>query len=322
MRNVSESDQLISRPPAVVAIESSLSVLFLVSAAVGNLLVFFAVFRNPRLRKSSSVYIVCLAVTDFSMGVLVFPIIAISTITGAFPGGTALCWFQALASFYFTMVSVLTMAMIAVQRYFKVVKPNKHREIFTFRFFVWSIAFIWSMAASELTIIAVTGNGVHFYEGFPICIMSMNYIVRVFIVDILGLISPFLLMSFSYFRIWRFIKNHNSQMNQSNVNAEELKLTKSLFVVVGAFTACYAPFSLATILIMTYGLHIPQPIQFYTQCAFALASVVNPIVYGAMNRDFRQEFSRIICRIWTRDSVSVGPVIPIWVPRRYTAQAL
>ena len=308
--------RLISRPPAVVAIESLLSVLFLVSVVVGNLLVCLAVFRNHRLRKSSSVYIVCLAVTDLSTGVLVFPINVITLATGNFPGRTASCWFQAITSFYFVKVSILTMAMIAVQRYLKVVKPNKHREIFTFRFFVWSIAFICSLAAVSVTILAVTANGVHFYEGFPVCMMNMDRITIVVAVDTLGVLSPLLLISLSYFSIWRFIKNHNSQMNYSNVKAEEVKLTKSLFIVVGMFAACYTPFTIAISLIVLHQVDIPRVIQVTTLSGVALASVVNPIIYAAMNREFRTEFARIVCWPLATRVISVMPEVSQRISRR------
>ena len=307
MKNDTQPPQLLSRSLEVVVLESLIGIILTVSAIAGNSLVFVAVYRNLQLRKVSNVYVVCLSFTDFFMGVLVFPIVDATLITGTFPGGQSLCWFQGIISFFLGISSVLTMAMIAVQRYYKVVKPSEQGSIFSTRFLVSSIVLIWSSALVIAVLLSTSGHGVHFSQEFAMCLGIPHRIVAICLY-LIGTVFPFCNMSLLYFKIWRFIKSHNAEMSHSNVNAEEVKLTKSLCIVLGAFVVCYTPF-VTFGLALVDGILLPRQIFGFALNMIKLASVVNPIIYGVMNREFRAEFAKIICYPWkSRVGASVEPV--------------
>ena len=74
---------------------------------------------------------------------------------------------------------------------------------------------------------------------------------------------------------------------------KEIRITKMLFIVVFGFFLCWTPFLVASIL---YGLTaVPEELRLLTLgIMFAcLNSVINPIIYAVMNRNFRDSFKQL-----------------------------
>ena len=74
---------------------------------------------------------------------------------------------------------------------------------------------------------------------------------------------------------------------------KEIRITKMLFIVVFGFFLCWTPFLVASIL---YGLNaVPEELRLLTLgIMFAcLNSVINPIIYAVMNRNFRDSFKQL-----------------------------
>ena len=278
-----------------VVVESVLIVTLNILTVAGNSLVLLAVYRNPRLRsKVYHVYVASLAFSDLFLGILSFPIVAAVLITGRLPGGETMCWFVATTTFYPGLVSIYTMVVISIQRYYKVVKPDKHDSMFSRRRVAASVCLIWFAAAAVILLLALTSREVSFLEKFPNCAFDIHIIIIFTVFIPVSVALPYATMLFFYLKIWTFVKTHNLHIGNSNVNAEEVKVNKLLCFVLGAFAVSYVPYVLFTACELL-GKSVSREAAFAVQVLGGLSSIVNPLIYAVMNREFRTEFSKITC---------------------------
>ena len=296
-----------TRPMQIWVLESMVSVIVLLASVTGNVFVIVSVYRNTRLRKPANLYIVSLAVTDLGFGMLVGTFGFGAVITGQWKFGLAVCWFDSIISYALALASTLTMLLIAVNRYYKIVKPNKYSSVFSLRFIVASIVLAWILALTATLAVLLRGSGVRFHPGYATCFPNVRTkdIPVLFTVYTLCAVLPCCIISLLYYKIWIYIKRHNAHMNESQVNLEELKLTRS--VVVGSFIVCYTPYVVVSSLDVLFELSLPRQFYFFTSIMIIIASCVNPLIYGVMNREFRKEFLKIVPRCVKR-SRGVLPV--------------
>jgi len=76
--------------------------------------------------------------------------------------------------------------------------------------------------------------------------------------------------------------------------SDELKVSLALLVVIAVFVVSWAPISLVNA-IETFQLAVvPRPVERGAVCMLFLQSAVNPLVYGVMNRNFREVFRNLL----------------------------
>ena len=114
---------------ATVVTETTIFALVMIISILGNLLVCYAVYRNPRLRNPSNYYIISLALADILQASCSMPFSVAYLATGEWSFGTAACAFIAALKLSLTKVSSFNMALMALNRYYKVVKPNKYQAV-------------------------------------------------------------------------------------------------------------------------------------------------------------------------------------------------
>ena len=86
---------------------------------------------------------------------------------------------------------------------------------------------------------------------------------------------------------------------KSNLNkissSKDRKATKTLGVIMGAFTACWLPFFILALIRPFVGEHIPHWLNSLFLWLGYCNSFLNPIIYARFNREFRKPFKEIIC---------------------------
>ena len=114
---------------------------------IENSLICIAVYRNARLRSSTNLYIISLAISDIINAIIVMPFTVGVLITGEWPFGEAVCDFHAFFTLFSVYVSPTTMGLTAFNRYVRIVKPQHYPRIFTDTRSKIYIAAVWLTVA-------------------------------------------------------------------------------------------------------------------------------------------------------------------------------
>ena len=306
--------ELATRAESLVWIETVLFAVINVAAFFGNLLTFYAVYRNHRLRTLPNMFVIALAVSDILMSTCGMPFTVATLFHGQWIFGETFCRFQGFAALTFGIVSMVTMGVIAVSRYFCVVKPEKYTVLFKRQRTLIYIAVVWCAAlAGSVPPFSFSDGRFKFQPGKAMCLYTFesNIAYTVFI-ECVYVVTPLMIITICYAKVFRAVSRSNrvfsSQNNpqQLRANVEEAKVTKTLVAVLVGFACCWLPISVMDNIDAARGEHT-LPRQVYLTYVFLayLSSTINPFIYGSMNKRFRREYKavlgKIIC-LWSRNS--------------------
>ena len=121
--------------------------------------------------------------------------------------------------------------------------------------------------------------------------------------------------TFSYRNVLKKIGEHNAETAQSlrannneTVTTNEIRLGKSLFVVVFAFMLCWVPAWVITILTrLVCGNRMPRNVQFLCTFFVNISNAINPFIYAGMNPVFRRESRKLLgCNFGVRVESSLS----------------
>ena len=115
-----------SRRKAKVIVESGLYALIVLFVFVGNFLTLLVMLLNRRMRTIANMFVASLAVSDLLLGVFLAAPLGIPTLaTSPWPFSDTTCQFQGYLSFSLAFASIHTLVLMAVNRYYRIVKPTK-----------------------------------------------------------------------------------------------------------------------------------------------------------------------------------------------------
>ncbi|KAJ7361896.1 Melatonin- receptor [Desmophyllum pertusum] len=166
--------ELASRTEALVWIETVLFAILNVVAFFGNLLTCYAVYRNHRLRTLSNMFVIALGVSDILMSTCCMPFSVVTLFRGQWVFGESFCRFHGFGALMFGMISLSTMGIIAVSRYFCVVKPEKYIVLFTKQRTLMYIGFVWFAAmVGSVPPFFFKNGGFEFQPGKAMCFVHI-----------------------------------------------------------------------------------------------------------------------------------------------------
>ena len=124
--------ELQSRSKAKVILESGFYALILVFLFVGNFITLLIIVLNRRMRTIPNMFVASLTVSDFCLGALKTCPLALSVlVTSQWPFSDVTCQYYGYITITLAVASIQTIALMAVNRYFRIVKPAKYRRYFT-----------------------------------------------------------------------------------------------------------------------------------------------------------------------------------------------
>ena len=297
-----------SRSTIHKSIQGCILVLMNTLAICGNIFVCWAVYRKRKTLTVPYLYVLALAVSDLVVAICCFPFCVQAFLEDGWIHGHNLCQFNGFLIYYWGGISVPTLALTAVNRFFRVVKSQIYPNYFTIKSSVFMILAVWLLTLLDGFLSTFVGPVIYKYDPrFFFCIGTFSskkheraigislHLIHVFI--------PFIIIVFCYGSVFKSVRRHNAHVVPSLcvekrhqlavVNAWEMRVTILLFFVVLGFFLCWIPVIIIGLLAHSSVVKLPDfAYELYTVLAFA-STVINPFIYGLANRDFRREFMAI-----------------------------
>ena len=279
-----------------------------VLALIGNSFVCLAFYRNRRLRTITNYYVLSLAVADIILATF-SPFHVIASGLRRWPFDQNVCQFLGFLVHLWAQVSLSTLTLASVNRYFCVVKPHKYPLFFGKKKTILSIVFVWILLFLHTLIFTIVTP--IFYRWSPKSLycqgtsfdgqtdrISYIFFGCFFILPVTSLV-------FCYGSVYRVVRRHNSAIVPSlqdanalgTITAQEIKASRLLFVTVFGFCVCWTPLIGLFVLVFGFQVFISSVALWVFVLLSTFSSWINPVIYGVMNRAMRKEFCNILfCR--------------------------
>lgn len=301
--------ELSSRSLLLISVEAGLMLLLNILSLLGNLLTCIAVYRNTRLRTTTNIYIAALAAVDLLSASLALPMSTGVLTSERRPFGEALCKINAFIVTYVTYISPVIIGLTALNRYVKICKTNQqYKRLFSDNKSRILVVTMWLFMGLYVVISRLIGpQEVQFSPGYVLCLNShlsrLGRVIRLAIMVGLFFTVPLAITLISYGKVIKKIGEHErgiAHVHQTHppttrISSREIRINKSLFIIIFAFVLCFTP--LWTIPFLTR-LHIvekvPRNLELLCSFCLALSNTVNPFIYAGVNPMFKREFQRIL----------------------------
>ncbi|KAG8252587.1 neuropeptide SIFamide receptor-like [Homalodisca vitripennis] len=278
---------------------------------VGNSFVVMVVYRSPKMRSSTNLFIANLACADLLVNIICLPFTLVSNIMSAWTMGWLVCKTVPYLQGVSVNASINTLVAISIERCFAICYPmrwqistrSSKRIILAIWFISFTITLPWALFFKLQPL----------YEGSDIqtCLEmwptkysgNMYFIIANLIMCYL---LPLSVISACYLLIWRrvFLRQPPGEPLQSTdkiIQKSKVKVVKMLMTVIILFAFSWLPLYLIFTRIKLGGpidSEIEETVIFvvlpFAQWLGASNSCINPILYAYFNRKFRLGFKAII----------------------------
>ena len=277
-------------------------------ALFGNGLVILAFYRFHVLRTITNYFVVSLAVADILVACLSMPCwmyIRLSDIK-KIPKedqflNSVLYYSWQYIDILCSTASIVNLCMISVDRHLAINSPLTYNTCMTPKRARASIAVAWLFAflCATLSIVTVV-NSIMPVAGR---VYAIFIAFTAFFIPLLILIGVYSKICCVALRQVREIRNahsrvqHGIQREHNITIRRELKITKTLGIVVGAFILCWGPFfSLVVVYAVCKTCPDGRDWVGLTKWLHYSNSTLNPLIYMLFTRTFRSAFKRLLLR--------------------------
>lgn len=296
------SVELRNRALLWIICETAFYLLIALAAVTGNSFVLLAIYRNPQLRTIPNYFIAALAMSDIFLPLLCGPQSITVALLGRWPFSENVCQAQGYFVITLACASMQILALTAINRFYRIVRTKNYRRIFTKRNTIIMIVLSCFLASVEPLPYLLSGRRYLFHPGKMFCFQTAEISIPSFLVyAYIG--PPSFTLAVCYFLVFRKIRAHrqNVQSNLTSSSANnsptswDIKTTKILFISVLGFLACWTPISIIDFVDTFRGeVTFPRQVYFFYLILGNLSAVINPVIYGFMNKNFRAEYKKII----------------------------
>ncbi|XP_030837651.1 histamine H2 receptor-like [Strongylocentrotus purpuratus] len=293
--------------------------IIILTTLVGNILVCLSPLLCHRLRTATYTFLISLAVADLLLGITVLPFSAYNTLKPKQWIFTPIyCNIYVSCDVMFSTSSILHLLLISLDRYVAITRPYAYqrnmnrKKAYASLAVVWTISLLISFLPLHLGWNTEDGK-VQNYENPRICGLDSNRYYALFDGIVLFFI-PLIVMSLVYIRlvfianrqaraIQKLMISSHNETSEERANrrrsVDEHRALKIIAIVMGAFVVCWVPY-FTQFTFRDVGEWVIHPVLFEVLLWLGyLNSLINPVVYACMNREFRRAFKRLLsCMRW------------------------
>ena len=298
------SEELKQRGEALVICETFFYILTVPVAIIGNSFVLLAVYRNTQLRTIPNYFIASLAISDILLPLLCAPQAITVVVLGRWPFNHDVCQAQGFFVIILACASLQILTLTAINRFYRIVQTRHYKRIFTKSKTTRMIVLCFILALLEPLPYLFSGRRYVFHPGKMFCFQTTEISVPNLLVYVYVGVPTFTL-SICYFLVFRKMRSHQ-QTVQSNLQSSstdeithrDIKITKILFITVIGFLACWTPIAVIDFVDTFRGeVTFPRQVYFFYLLLGNLSGVINPFVYGVLNKNFRDEYKKVfLCK--------------------------
>ncbi|XP_071546445.1 rhodopsin-like [Panulirus ornatus] len=274
-------------------------------AMMGNSLVLWIFGTTRSLRCGTNLLVMNLALTDLLMVLTQFPVLVANCYNHRWTLGPAACEIYGFCGALFGTVSIITMALIALDRYFAIVNPYSGWRLSYGKASVW-VGAAWSYGVLWC-IPPLVGWNQYVLEGF-LTSCTFDYLsdepwsrLYVFLMFMFAYVIPLAVISWCYSCIYfsvsrhdrRLIKENQMAVNSLNIHQRETQLARVVLTSVGFWTMAWTPYAVVALLGVFSWSSALTPINTMLPALFAkLSTLYNPFIYAVSHHRYRQEVAR------------------------------
>ncbi|XP_072177899.1 histamine H2 receptor-like [Diadema setosum] len=299
-------------------------ILLIITTIFGNILVILSPIVNRKLRNVTHMFIVSLAVADLLLALLVLPFSGLMEIRNQYWDlGAVFCNLYVSFDVQLCTASILHLFAISIDRYIAISDPMNYRKRLDKRRAIVAITILWAVSIS-ISFLPVnlgwnTDSGkIQNFEEPHRCYLHANYFFAL-LDGLLLFYLPLTVMCCLYFRILNIARNQARKINSQTAHVsaqingttksssrEALKLpkaragvdehraTKMLGVIMGSFIVCWVPYFTIFTFTPLCKCEVPQAVLSVALWLGYVNSTLNPILYAALNREFRRSFRKLL----------------------------
>ena len=296
------SQDPLNRLRAEIVLEVTFAILICLASVIGNVLVVYVVNKYSEMQTITNILIHNLALTDIIMATLNMPFWITSLYSGKWILRQEWCEVSATVQHTMALATSLIMGLIALNRYMKVVKRTIYIKFFPSKRAAWLYCgLVWLVSVLFATPPLYGWGKMNFDSDFLLCIFNWKDGHFSFVILLGGFFDVTMVAIFySYWKIYQTVKestdNVNANVLQNGVSATrfhrtDIDVLKSCFTVVCLFLITWFPIAVCTFTI-TSGGYLPHEVRKVSVYLFFASSLVNPIIYGIMNPQFKEAFKK------------------------------
>ncbi|XP_026771261.2 opsin 4b [Pangasianodon hypophthalmus] len=285
-----------------------------ITGMVGNFLVMYAFCKSRSLRTPANMFIINLAITDFLMCVTQTPIFFITSMHRRWIFGEKGCELYAFCGALFGMCSMITLMIIAVDRYFVITRPlasigkMSHKRALIVLAIAWLYTLIWSLPP-------FFGWSAYVPEGLMTSCtwdyMTFTPSVRTYtmLLFVCVFFIPLFVIMYCYCCIFCAIRNTTSAVGKISKEGgitkdsikkfhrlkSEWKMAKVALIVILLYVISWSPYSCVALTAFAGYADLLTPYMNSVPAVIAKASAIhNPIIYAITHPKYRSALARYI----------------------------
>ncbi|XP_031574458.1 5-hydroxytryptamine receptor 1A-like [Actinia tenebrosa] len=286
-------------------LEAGILTLIAIVSLTGNISLYLIVFRSRSLQKVSNYFTLNLALADLLVSLVNMPVTVYTIIQNQWLLGEVACQVFGFVNILSFISSVLSLALIAIHRFFFIVHWKDYKRNFRPRRVQLYILLTWLMALvlSLPPLLGWASFGYVSGKSYCFVLWRENASFAYFMVSVC-FFGPLITMGVCYTRILCFTKKARRKVKIEvpqftrndifrNVSTEESRITNTLLIVLGTFIACWLPFATTMFLDIYYPHRLPRWIDMGSLMLGYMNSLCNPIIYSVRNTQFRKAFMEL-----------------------------